>query len=174
MVSGLAAEELKALGLSDKPIGSKVLFLKAAASRLKEAELREQVKSFCAAIEETKVARNHVFHGIWGWRGDNRTETVFAAARKSSNPGQPFKATQLPALEKRLCRCSRLGSDLFMHYMKPGFRLKHTRFLHHGGKKAGPQWLQQWTARNPLDGAALDRSAKGGQLPRLDALAPRK
>lgn len=35
-VSGLSVEELKALKVPDKPVGSKVLFLKAAANRLKD------------------------------------------------------------------------------------------------------------------------------------------
>ena len=61
------------------------------------------------------------------------------------------------------------------HFMDVGVRGKFNRFFHHGGKNdARPLWLEQWSARNPLDGESLDHSAKAGQLPRLEKTAPRK
>lgn len=173
-VSGLSWDELVALRVADQPIGQKVLFLKAAAKRLKDSDIQEAVTAFCAAIDETKSARNHVFHGMWGWRADRRTKTVDPAARKTSQPSQPFKAGQLPSLEKRLCACSRQGSDIMMAFWNESARVKYSRYIHHGEREVIPEWLSQWSERNPLDDVHLDRIAKAGQLPRLDAPYPRK
>jgi hypothetical protein len=173
-VTGLSWDELDALGVSDKPIGAKALFLKAASARLGDEETKLRVREFCAAIEDTKVARNHAFHGIWGWRGDKRTKQIFPAARKTSMPHAPLKATQLPGLEKRLCRCSRLGFDLLIHFDTPGLKIQYSRFLHHGDRETRPEWFHQWTRRNPIDCAALDRTAKAGRLPHLSAPYPPK
>lgn len=173
-VTGLSWEELVTLSVTDKPIGAKVMFLKAASARITDENLREQVRRFCTAIDNTKVARNHVFHGMWGWRGDKRTKTVFPAARKTSAPQAPFKATQLPALEKRLCACARLAADIYGHYWNDNNRFKFGRYLHHGDKEQVPQWLGLWSARNPLPVATLDRNAKAGRLPFLDDPFPRK
>ena len=115
-VAGLTWDELKAVRIADQPIGQKVQYLKPVAKRLTDPKLTEQVVKFCVGIEDTKSDRNHLFHGIWGWRGDKRTKIVTAAARKTSAPDQPLKATKLPSLEKRLCRCSRMGSDLIMTF----------------------------------------------------------
>jgi hypothetical protein len=164
--------ELRAIQVAEKPIGAKVDYLNVAKSRLNNPKLEEKVGAFCALIHETKIARNHVFHGMWGWRTDSRTKSVTAAARKTSQPAQPFKASQLPALEKKLCRCSRMGADLAHHFW--GFeRIGASRYLHGASKDIEP-WFDQWLERNPLDDAALDRNGKAGQLPRLARPFPRK
>jgi hypothetical protein len=173
-ITGLSWKELEALGVTEKPIGSKVNFLKAAASRITDDDLKNEVRALCAAIDDTKVARNHLFHGIWGWRGDKRTKNVFPAARKTSAPHAPLKATQLPYLEKKLCRCSRMAIDIIQLLENPPMRTKYTRFLHHGDKDVAPQWFRQWSERNPLDGAALDRTSKAGRLPFLSEPYPQK
>ncbi|WFL76708.1 hypothetical protein P7228_11960 [Altererythrobacter arenosus] len=172
-VTGLSWGELDAIKVTDKPIASKVDLLSQARNRVADEELCEQIREFCAAINETKVQRNHLFHGVWGWRATNRTKTVVPAARKSSNPEQPLKAAQLPSLEKKLCRCSRLGSDLVMHFHREGYRVKYTRYLHHDGHDI-EAWLQQWTERNPLDDVDLDRSSSPGRLPYLEHPYPQK
>jgi hypothetical protein len=171
-VSGLSWAELETIGVTNKPIAAKVDFLNVATGRLDDPDLRQRVKAFCAMIHETKLARNHVFHGIWGWRADQRTKSVFAAARKTSQPEAPFKASQLPGLEKKLCKCSRMGSDLMVHFWEEGFRVKLMRFIHHAGDEH-PAWLDHWSKRNPMDDGALDHNAKAGQLPRLAAHYPR-
>lgn len=173
-VSGMTRNELDALGVTDRPMGSKVAWLNAIKSRHPDESYRHHVSEFCAIIHETKTARNHVFHGIWGWRGDQRTKTVFPASRKASSPNQPFKATQLPALEKKLCKCSRMGLDLCAPIWKSTSRPRLTRYVHHGAKEGAEGWLTQWSARNRLDDAVLDQSAKAGQLLRLSVLLPRK
>ncbi|MBW0008369.1 MAG: hypothetical protein JO335_11740 [Sphingomonas sp.] len=174
-VSHLSWDELTAVGVTEKPIGAKVLFLKAATARIAEVELRQRVREFCESIDDTKVARNHVFHGIWGWRGDKKSHRIFPAARKTSDPSRPFKASQLAVLEKRLCKSARLGGNLAMHYWgDPDTELKYCRFFHHGDKEAIPQWFSRWSARNPVPCDALDRTSKAGQLPRLDAPFPER
>lgn len=174
-VSGLTPDELEALQLSDKPMQAKVAFLKATAKRHSDKATAEETLQFCALIDETKVNRNHVFHGIWGWRGDDRSKSVFPAARKSSDLHSPFAAQKLPALEKKLCKCSRLGFDLVVRvsYGQSG-RPHPSRFLHHGVQGDAPEWLHQWSERNPWDGDARDRIEKAGQLPRRLKLYPEK
>lgn len=172
-VTRLTWDELVAARVTEKPIGTKVDILKQARKRLEDEEISEQVREFCVAIEETKVQRNHLFHGVWGWRATSRTKTVVPAARKTSNPDQPLKIVQLPGLEKKLCRCSRLGTDLVMHFHHEGYRVKYSRFLHHDGHDI-QEWLEQWTERNPLDVAALDRTVKPGTLPSLEHPFPHK
>ena len=172
-VSGLSWQELETLGVAAKPIASKVAFLSAARKRLKDDDVAKEVQAFCDLIQETKTARNHVFHGIWGWRGTARTERVEPAARKQSTPKQPFKAAKLPDLERKLAKCSRMGADLCAGFWGWNERARLTRFFHHdGGDNAAPKWLLQWSERNPVDDAVLDRSAKEGQLLRLSALFP--
>lgn len=173
-VSGLTWDEIQAIGLAEKPVGQKVAFLKAAAKRIGDTALQQSVLNFCATIDDTKSARNHVFHGIWGWRAVQKTKSVVPAARKTSQPSQPFKASQLPGLEKKLCACSRQGSDIMMSLWREGVRSKYTRFIHHGARDELPEWLEQWTERNPLDDVLLDRIGKAGQLPRLSEPYTRK
>lgn len=174
IVSGLSWGELTAIRVADQPIGSKISFLKAAVHRLSDDGTKEAVVEFCKSIDDTKVERNHIFHGVWGWRADDKKKTVEPAARKTKNPEQPLLASKLPNLEKRLCRCARLGEDLVRKLWGFQEREKYIRYIHHGGKSDAPEWLQQWLERNPLDDAALDRSAKSGRLPRLEQLLPRK
>lgn len=166
-VTGLSWDELKALGVATKPVGSKSDFLKAAAKRLSDIEMRTIVEGFCGLIDETKTARNHVFHGIWGWRGNKRQRNVVPAARKTATPENPFNASELPALEQRLCRCSRMGSDIMMLLWQHPERVKFTRFIHHGDAELAPEWIQQWSDRNPLEDNLLVDAGKAGQLPRL-------
>lgn len=172
--SGLQWEELEVVGLTSKPIGAKVDFLNLSRKRLKDPELSKAIGEFCSLIHETKTNRNHAFHGIWGWRGDVRSKSVFPAARKTSQPSQPLKSSQLPALERKLCQCSRMGSDLTNHFYGWNIRGKFNRYFHHGDKDDLPRWLDQWSERNSLDCELLDRICKAGQLPRLEKHYPRK
>lgn len=173
-VTGLSWDELIAIRVADKPIATKVDLLNQARNRLADDDIAKKVRDFCASINDTKVQRNHLFHGLWGWRASGRTQTVVPAARKTSNPDQPLKAAQLPGLEKRLCQCSRIGIDLVMHFHSEGYRVKYSRYLHHDGQEAAPEWLQQWAESHPLDDVALDRSSKPGRLPHLEQPNPHK
>ena len=175
VVSELSWEQLKALQIPDKPLGSKVVFLKASAKKLSEASLREQVLTFCALIDDCKAHRNHVFHGMWGWRGDQRTGRVIPAARKESELHNPFPSSKLPALERKLCRASRAGFDLVTTLVfRQNVRPHPSRFLHHGAPGGAPEWFEQWTSQNPWDGDTQDRIEIAGQLPRRARLYPEK
>ena len=172
-VSGLSWKELEALQITEKPMGAKTNFISMARKRLQDPDMEAKVQQFCDLLNETKVARNHAMHGMWGWRANSRTKTVEPCARRTVDPKQPMKTAQLAALEKKLCRISRIGSDLTNQFDGGRFRAKYGRFTHHADKEP-PEWLRQWSARNPLDYDALDRSAKGGRLPRLEKPLPRK
>jgi hypothetical protein len=173
-VSGMAWEELEVLQVTSKTIASKVDYLDRIKARHHDPDYRQKVGDFCAIIHETKTSRNHVFHGVWGWRAEDRTKTMTPAARKSSAPNQPFRYTQLPALEKKLCKCSRMGADLCNPMWHPTARPKLTRYIHHGVEGPAPQWMRQWTERNPLADVVLESSSKAAQLPRLRVLFPQK
>jgi hypothetical protein len=173
LVTKLSWEELEALQITDKPMGQRVSFLTIAGKRLKNPTLEARLKAFIGLINDTKTSRNHVFHGMWSWRANSRKQTVEACARRTKEPTVPMKVAQLIKLEKSLCRCSRLGYDLGWEMRGTTSRTKYTRFIHLA-ESGAPQWLRQWSERNPLDDVALDRSAKGGKLPRLDALHPPK
>lgn len=172
VISGLSWDQLAALAVTEKPIGSKVDFLGASGKAHSDPAIRERVRQICGAINDTKAQRNHAFHGVWGLRGDERTKTVEPAARKTSAPNQPFRASQMGALEKKLCRCSRLAADLVWEMNGETERSKFSRFIHHNSCEPVPSWLQQWSARNPSDHESLDRHAKANQLPRPDAPYP--
>jgi len=173
-VSGIEWSELEVLGVTDRPVAAKVDWLNRVKSRHPDPELQEKVGEFCAIIHETKTSRNHVFHGIWGWRADDRRKKMIPAARKMSAPNQPFLYTQLPMLEKKLCKCSRMGQDLCQPLWGPGFRPRLTRYIHHGVQSGTPKWMKQWSEHNPLVGAVQESSSKAVQLPRLRALFPPK
>lgn len=172
-ISGLTTEQLTAILIMDKPIAQKVSFLKASARRHSHAETGAQVETLCTLIEETKVQRNHLFHGMWGWRA--HSERVFPAARRRSEPHAPLPASSLAALEKKLCKCSRLGFDLVTRVAYGELGRPHpSRFLHHSAPKEPPEWLLQWSARNPWDDGDPDRIDKAGQLPRRSRLYPER
>ena len=172
-VTDLAHDELEALQINSKAIASKVAFLKAASRRISNAALRDEIVKFCTLIHDTKMQRNHIFHGMWGWRGDIRTKQVFPAARKQSDPHAPFPASKLSAIEKKLCKCARAGFNLFTRYHGHLERPHPSRFFHHGAGSDAPKWLLQWSERNPWDGDP-DRIEKVGQLPRRSALYPQE
>lgn len=171
-VSGLSWKELETLQITEKPVGAKIKFMSTARSRLKNAELEGRVQLFCDLLNEIRDSRNHAMHGIWGWRANSRNKTVEPCARRTGSPKTPMKMTQLAALEKKLCRISRLGLDLTSHFDKFP-RAKYNRFLHHADNEP-PEWLRQWSRRNPLDCEVLDHSSKGGKLPRLAEPLPHK
>ena len=174
IVTGLTQDEMDTLQISSKTIASKVDFLAKASARVGREDIRDGIKSFCAIIHETKGQRNHIFHGIWGWRGDDRTKRVFPAACKRSDVGSPFPADKLNALEKKLCKCARMGFDLFTRYHGQLERPHPSRFFHHNAQGDAPEWLVQWSTRNRWDDEDLDRIEVAGQLPRRSSLFPQR
>ena len=174
IISNLNWEQLDALQVRSKTISSKTDFLVASTSKMPDSKLKDDIRLFCAMIHETKGPRNHAFHGMWGFRAESRKERVFAASRKETDPRSPFPASGLPNLEKKMCKCSRMGMDIIAKLWGAPGRPEMSRFFHHGEPIEAPQWLRQWSERNPLDDGDLDRNAKAGQLPRLSAPYPQK
>ena len=77
----------------------------------------------------------------------------------------PVRSTQLPPLEKKLCKTARVG---FRALAQLGvFAEPHgsNRLFH--GKGDAPAWLGEWIEQHPLDDAHLDRRWKFGRLPFL-------
>lgn len=174
IVTGLTLDELDALQISSKTIASKVDFLAKASSRVERADIRDGIKRFCAIIYETKSQRNHIFHGMWGWRGDDRTQRAFPAACKRSDLSSPFPADKLSTLEKKLCKCARMGFDLFTRYHGQLERPHPSRFFHHNAAGEAPEWLLQWSTRNRWDDEDPGRIESAGQLPRRSSLFPQQ
>ncbi len=172
LVSGQSWDQLRENPEMVKHVSQKIRFLKKEAERRLEPAGTDMVLSFCAFVQDTKFARNDVFHGIWGWRADRRKRIVFPAARKSRAPWQPFPAAKLVSLEKKLCRCSRMGADLCQNLRKENVSYIYSRFIHHNEREPAPEWLRQWSDRYPLDIQLLGRTAEKGELPRLDKLFP--
>lgn len=172
VVSGFSDAELKAIGLTEKNVGTKTQFLKAAIQRLTDPARAHEARRFCELIDNTKVARNHAFHGLWGWRASSRSKTVEPCARHSKHPAKPLKIADLAKLEKALCACSRVGHDLLNECLGWEKERQPVRFFH-GADKAVPTWLSEWTGRNRVGREYLDQNAKEGQLPRLARHFPR-
>jgi hypothetical protein len=178
-MTGMSYSELDALQINSKNTASKAGYVKALSKRLVDIpRTSEAIVAFCKAIDEVKTQRNHVFHGAWGLHCNTRTETVVAAARKRSAMNSPFMASSLPALERKLCECSRLGADaLTLLVTPPGgtpTANQFTEFFHSHDGSADQKWLTQWQGRNPLTADCLDQNAKEGQLPGLKKLRPQK
>ena len=127
-----------------------------------------------SVIHETKAQRNHLFHGMWGWAGDDQTKRMFPAARKYPVVHAPFPASSLSTLEKKLCKASRMGFELFTTYMGSRVPVHPSRFFHHNAGLEVPEWLEQWRQGNPWDDGDPDRIEKAGQLPRRSSLCPQR
>ncbi|MDC8755771.1 hypothetical protein OIK40_14065 [Erythrobacter sp. sf7] len=174
-ISGLTVAQLEALQLFGKPMNQKITFLKSSAKAFPHEPYKSQIIVLCTLVDETKSSRNHVFHGMWGWRGDEKTKRVFPAARKGENPEAPFPASKLPALEKKLCKCARLGHDLVCTLVLGQLeRHRQSRFFHHGAEGDVPEWLLQWSQRNPWPHDDPDQISPIGQLPRRPSLYPER
>ena len=166
-LTGLSWGELEAISVTERAVGSKLNLIKEVNKRNENEELKEKVALFCRLVDETKNARNHIFHGMWGWRGTGKSKKVEPAARKTKVPSQPFKAERLDHVEKQLCRCARVGSEAARIIYGWNERSKYNRYIHHDGPERHPKWLEQWSERNPLEYESLDRISKAGRLPVL-------
>lgn len=173
-VTKLHWDDLVAINIPSKGIGNVISLIRAANTRMPKSQVRSDIEDFCDEVNAIKQSRNKIFHGIWGWRASGRGRTVEAAARKTSEPEHPLRVSQLPKVEKSLCKCSRLGSEIVRQLWNETTRVKYTRYFHHDQNADSPEWLMRWTEHNPLDDALLDRIGKEGQLPRLEHPYPRK
>jgi hypothetical protein len=161
---GITAEQRKTL-IGEKPIGSKLEMLSAHLDSLSDPKGRRYAREFWDLANQTKVQRNRCFHGLWGWRGV-RENVLVAAAMHFKAGNDPVKATQLPALEKKLCKTARIGL-LALTRLHPAFSEAGAVRLFHGMDGDPPPWLVRWSEQHPLDDRALDRRHKRGQLPYL-------
>lgn len=151
--------------IGERPIGGKLDLLKNNLHGIKDKKAREGARDFWELANDTKSVRNRCFHGIWGF-GLGRKETLFAGASHFREIENPFRATQLPSLEKKLCKTARLGWNALAIVMSYTHATKGCSRLFHG-KGDIPAWLVEWRAQHPLDDRALDRRHKRNQLPYL-------
>ncbi|WP_395613954.1 hypothetical protein [Allosphingosinicella sp.] len=156
----------RTLFIGEKPMGPKLDLLKPGIPKIKDALIREKVKEFYDHLNDTKAKRNHAFHGCWGWRANPRTKTVDICARHPKQIHNPLKATDLPALESRLCTASYVGIEAVALFRKWPGPIRAGQFLH-GPTTRAPKWFQQWRAQHPVDDSTLDHNWKRGQLPYL-------
>lgn len=162
----LTQDEIAVLGIYDKPMAAKTMFLKTVSKSRAHKAVHDMVLKFVTIIENTKVERNHAFHSMWGWRVDDRKKSVEPCARYLKNPEKALTPSHLVRLEKELNKCARIGKNLLHLSMGEGPDYNPARYFH-GALEAPPQWFVQWLERNPVCLENLDCGPKGGQLPRL-------
>ncbi|WP_294122084.1 hypothetical protein [Sphingomonas sp.] len=152
--------------IGEKPMGPKMDLIKPEISKIKDGNARDLTQRFYDLLNDTKRLRNHAFHGIWGWRAVDRGKKVEVCARHPKEPNNPLKASDLPALEAKLCRASHVGFDALAALRKWPPPAGVNRFSH---GKAGPppKWYARWLEQHPLVDANLDHSWLEGELPRL-------
>lgn len=152
--------------IGEKPIGPKLEILKPSLGEIKDARAQEAARGFVERLDATKAQRNHIFHGIWGWRAKPRSTTVERCARHPKSLNNPVRAEQLPGLERTLCEAVTQGIMAVWiirgHEPEAGVH----RFLH-GRDDEAPEWFLQWSRQHPLIGQNWDHNWLGGELPRL-------
>lgn len=148
--------------IGEKPIGAKLDMLSNHFDDIKDQKARELARQFWDLAHQTKTIRNRCFHGVWGFRV-GKPHKVTAAATHFKSGADPVRSTQLPALEKKLCRTARVGMDalILLHEFN---RKSGCNRLYHGPGDP-PEWLEEWREQHPLDDRSLDRRWKLGQLP---------
>jgi hypothetical protein len=153
--------------IGEKPIGAKLGLLSPHLASIPDKWAREAATQFWELANETKAHRNRCFHGVWGFRCMSR-ERVVPAATHFKAADQPFRATQLPALEKKLCKTANIGLKAMaaLHEF-PINTVGQVSRLFHGEGQDPPAWLEGWKEQHPMDDDSLDRKWKPGQLPFL-------
>ena len=158
----ITGEQRQAL-IGDRPIGGKLDLLKNNANGITNKTARSLALEFWDLTNQTKLMRNKCFHGVWGLHL-GRNQSVTPAASHYKEMENPVKVTQLPALEKKLCKTARCGwNALTILNGMSGKSNGCSRLFH--GKGDTPAWLPEWIERNPKGDHILDRRYKAGQLP---------
>lgn len=165
-VIGITPQQRMTL-IGEKPIGAKIEMLKRHLDSVADAEARDFAALFCELADETKTLRNRCFHGVWGFRCV-RENTVSPAAAHWRAAGDPVKVTQLPHLEKKLCKTARAGFNAMVRLHEFKEQNRGCVRLFHGLGDDPPAWLPEWSAQHPLDDSTLDRRWKLGRLPFLE------
>ena len=149
--------------VGEKPIGIKLAMLARHFDDIPVGKPRETTERFWELANETKDKRNRCFHGVWGLRCTSR-KAVEAAAMHFKDGNDPVRATELAALEKKLCRTARVGATALGHVSDVN-SIGCVRLFH--GKCDTPAWLQEWIEQHPVGDHSLDHNWKQGELPFL-------
>ena len=162
---GITGEQRQII-IGEKPIGAKLDMINRSWGGLKHEDGKALAKEFCDLAHQTKTHRNKCFHGVWGFRTGTKKNEIYPAAGHFKSMDDPLRATQLPALEKKLCKTARVGFQalVLLHEFPP--HPEPVR-LFHGKPGDYPEWLPEWSKQHPLDDRALDHNWKLGQLPYL-------
>ncbi|MCL6251851.1 hypothetical protein M3P36_12465 [Altererythrobacter sp. KTW20L] len=161
---GISGKQRQAL-LGEKPIGAKLDILKPLIADIASAETKRTALQFWDFASQTKTQRNRIFHGVWGIRCDG-PQKIQPAATHYKDKGNTTKASQLPELERKLCKTARLGAiAAYSLHNLGGIEGGASRLFHGSGPP--PPWLQEWKEQHPVDDDALDHRYKEGQLPFL-------
>ena len=163
---GITSRQRKAL-IGDKQIGGKLDLLNNNLDGIKGAKAKALAKEFRDLANQTKPHRNKCFHGIWGFAVGRKKGDVSPAATHYRSIENPLRVTQLPALERKLCKTSRVGMNALVELHELSEKVKACNRLFHGKSENRDTWLREWIAQHPLDDDALDRRWKRGQLPYL-------
>lgn len=152
--------------IGEKPIGPKIVMVKKHFENIHPQDAETASRGFIELLDRTKSKRNHIFHGIWGWRAHPRKEIVQRCARHPKSLDNPVKVEDLPKLESDLCEAVTQGvmAVWLIRGQKPEAAV--VRFLH-GRDRDTPEWFQRWSEQHPLLGDNWDRNWSAGQLPRL-------
>jgi hypothetical protein len=156
--------ELRQHLFADKPIGAKLDALKVFVRRMPDGIEKSEVKLFVDLVDSAKAERNQCFHGVWGFRVTNR-QTVEAAAQHHRQPENPFRATALPSLERKLCQISHQGMIALTALGLMEAQLgAYPLFLGDGDRG---EWFSKWREQHFANNHIQDHRSKPGRLPFL-------
>lgn len=157
--------EQRAKFIGEKPMGPKLEFIRPELGKIKHDDARSKAKEFFRLLNDTKAKRNHVFHGVWGWRAPPKKKKPEICARHPKSLQNPVRNSDLTALERTLCQASHAGFRALELLREWTPSEGPARFAH--GKGPPPEWYVQWTEQHPLRVENLDRKWQLGELPRL-------
>lgn len=162
-ILGISSDlRLKLFG--DRQLGTKLDTLSTFAKDMEVGSPREELLKFIRIANEVKGERNSCFHGVWGFHVTRR-KGVIAGAKHHRQPEKPFKAADLPKLERKLCQLSHQGM-IALSSLGQMNRFVGAYELFHG--EPDLQWLAEWKERLRADRHAPGHKWKPGRLPYLD------
>ena len=164
-VLGISAELRREL-FSERQIGSKLDVLKSFCLKISDHDGKKEVQKFIEIVYQSKAMRNRCFHGTWGYRV-LKSKKVIAAAQHYKQQENPFKASDLPMLERKLCQASHQGM-IAIATVSPTEYVEGAHPLFHGAEaESFPKWFAQWREQHYADHRTLDHNWKPGRLPYL-------
>lgn len=150
-------KDLQAQFIGEKPIGPKLGIIQPHLPKIEKKEARDCARTFYSLLNNTKTKRNHVFHGIWGWRPNERAKKVEVCARHLQNLDNLVKVDDLSGLEAALCQVTNLGMRAVLLIKGLPTTKGVIRCLH--GKADDPsEWFVRWTQQRPLADDNLNRN----------------